>query len=41
MVPARPPGADLSDGSRPEEDISDVCADFAKVLGTDSIRGVL
>ena len=32
---------DTPDGSTPEEDISDVCADFAKVLGTDSIRGFL
>ena len=32
---------DTPDGATPEEDISDVCADFAKVLGTDSIRGFL
>ncbi len=32
---------DTPDGSRPEEDVDGVCADFAKVLGTDSIRGFL
>ena len=32
---------DTPDGSTPEEDMSGVCADFAKVLGTDSIRGFL
>ena len=32
---------DTPDGSTPEEDMSNVCADFAKVLGTDSIRGFL
>ena len=32
---------DTPDGAKPEEDMSDVCADFAKVLGTDSIRGFL
>ena len=33
--------SDTPDGSTPEEDINSVCADFAKVLGTDSIRGFL
>jgi len=33
--------SDTPDGSTPEEGISNVCADFAKVLGTDSIRGFL
>jgi len=33
--------SDTPDGSTPEEDMSNVCADFAKVLGTDSIRGFL
>ena len=33
--------SDTPDGARPEEDMSSVCADFAKVLGTDSIRGFL
>ena len=33
--------SDTPDGSKPEEDMSNVCADFAKVLGTDSIRGFL
>ena len=32
---------DTPDGAKPEEDMSSVCADFAKVLGTDSIRGFL
>ena len=32
---------DTPDGAKPEEDMSNVCADFAKVLGTDSIRGFL
>ena len=32
---------DTPDGSKPEEDISNVCADFAKVLGTDSISKFL
>ena len=35
------PDSDTPDGATPEEDISNVCADFAKVLGTDSIRGFL
>ena len=33
--------SDTPDGAAPEEDMSNVCADFAKVLGTDSIRGFL
>ena len=33
--------SDTPDGATPEEDMSSVCADFAKVLGTDSIRGFL
>ena len=33
--------SDTPDGAAPEEDMSSVCADFAKVLGTDSIRGFL
>ena len=33
--------SDTPDGAKPEEDMPSVCADFAKVLGTDSIRGFL
>ena len=33
--------SDTPDGSTPEEDMSGVCADFAKVLGTDSISKFL
>ena len=32
---------DTPDGSKPEINVDGVCADFAKVLGTDSIRGFL
>jgi len=33
--------SDTPDGAKPEEDVDGICADFAKVLGTDSIRGFL
>ena len=32
---------DTPDGATPEMNVDGVCADFAKVLGTDSIRGFL
>ena len=32
---------DTPDGAAPEINVDGVCADFAKVLGTDSIRGFL
>ena len=35
------PDSETPDGSRPEVNVDGVCADFAKVLGTDSIRGFL
>ena len=33
--------SETPDGSAPEINVDGVCADFAKVLGTDSIRGFL